>query len=230
LEIRAEAIRKFGGSDGIREMTLLESAVSAPQATFGGQSPYKDLTDVAAANLFYVCRNHPFIDGNKRAALAACLVFLRLNGLQPTDDGTVTKLAPIGANWAMTTLAGSPGIAGSAAKFNFPAGVASDASGTLFLADSALDTIRLGHRENTPAVIVTSNPGLDFTRGEFSFTLTGPPGQSVVVETSAGLPQWQPIWTNTFRSASEERAGGSLNFGHARSGATPVRFFRARTP
>ena len=86
-EIHAEAIAKFGGSDGVREMALLESAVAAPQATFGGQSPYKDLAEMAAAYLFYLCRNHPLIDGNKRAALGACIVFLRLNRIEPRADG-----------------------------------------------------------------------------------------------------------------------------------------------
>jgi len=82
-----EAIVKFGGSGGVREMALLESAVGAPQASFSGKSPYKDLAEVAAAYLFYLCRNHPFIDGNKRAALGACLVFVRLNGIEPKTDG-----------------------------------------------------------------------------------------------------------------------------------------------
>jgi death-on-curing protein len=86
-EIQAEVIARFGGPEGVREMALLESAVAAPQATFGGRSPYKDLAEVAAAYLFYVCRNHPFNDGNKRAALGACLVFLRLNGIEPAADG-----------------------------------------------------------------------------------------------------------------------------------------------
>ncbi len=86
-EIHAEAIARFGGSDGVREPALLESAVAAPQATFGGRSPYKDIAEVAAAYLFYLCRSHPFIDGNKRAALGACIVFLRLNGIEPTADG-----------------------------------------------------------------------------------------------------------------------------------------------
>ncbi|MBJ7258808.1 MAG: type II toxin-antitoxin system death-on-curing family toxin [Chthoniobacterales bacterium] len=87
-EIHAEAISAFGGAQGIREQALLESAVAAPQASFGGQSPYADTIEVAAAYLFYLCRNHPFIDGNKRAALGACLVFLRLNGVKPEPDGT----------------------------------------------------------------------------------------------------------------------------------------------
>jgi death-on-curing protein len=86
-EIHTEAISRFGGSDGVREIALLESAVAAPQASFGGKSPYRDLAEVAAAYLYYLCRNHPFVDGNKRAALGACIVFLRLNGLEPQVDG-----------------------------------------------------------------------------------------------------------------------------------------------
>jgi hypothetical protein len=54
---------------------------SAP--SFGGKSPYLDIVEVAAAYLFYVCRNHPFLDGNKRTAMMAAIVFLRLNGIEP---------------------------------------------------------------------------------------------------------------------------------------------------
>ena len=86
-EIHDQAIAGFGGSDGVRDLALLESAVAAPQATFGGRSPFKDMTEVAASYLFYLCRNHPFIDGNKRTALGACIVFLRLNGIEPRGDG-----------------------------------------------------------------------------------------------------------------------------------------------
>ena len=86
-EIHQSAIRDFGGSDGIRENALLESAVAAPQATFGGKAIYASLTEVAAAYLYYLCRNHPFLDGNKRTALGACLVFLRLNGVETKPDG-----------------------------------------------------------------------------------------------------------------------------------------------
>ena len=86
-EIHVQAIAQFGGSDGIREPALLESAVGAPQASFGGRSPFRDLAEVAAAYLFYLCKNHPFVDGNKRTALGACLVFLRLNGIEPAPDG-----------------------------------------------------------------------------------------------------------------------------------------------
>ena len=85
-EIHAEAIAKFGGLDGVRESALLESAVAAPQAGFAGKSAYVDLAEIAAAYLFYPCKNHPFLDGNKRTALGACIVFLRLNRVEPQPD------------------------------------------------------------------------------------------------------------------------------------------------
>jgi death on curing protein len=86
-EIHQSAIRDFGGSEGIRENALLESAVAAPQATFGGKSIYESLTEIAGAYLYYICRNYPFLDGNKRTALGACLVSLRLNGVETEPDG-----------------------------------------------------------------------------------------------------------------------------------------------
>ncbi len=86
-EIHAQAIAEFGGPHGVRDAALLESAVAAPHASAGGKSPYADLAEVAAAYLYYLCRNHPFVNGNKRAALGACIVFLRLNGLEPQADG-----------------------------------------------------------------------------------------------------------------------------------------------
>ena len=85
-EIHVEAITQFGGSEGLRDRALLESAIAAPQASFGGVSPFSDAVDVAAAYLFYLCSNHPLIDGNKRTALGACLVFLRLNGFTLVPD------------------------------------------------------------------------------------------------------------------------------------------------
>ena len=86
-EIHQQVINRFGGSDGLRDHSLLESAISAPQATFGGESLYEDMVEIAAAYLFYLCRNHPFIDGNKRVALGACIVFLKINNFKPKADG-----------------------------------------------------------------------------------------------------------------------------------------------
>jgi death-on-curing protein len=85
-EIHDEAVKIFGGLHGIRDEALLASAMFAPQSSFGGKSPYVDLIDVAAAYLFYLGRNHPFLDGNKRTAMAAAVVFLRLNGFDPAAD------------------------------------------------------------------------------------------------------------------------------------------------
>jgi death-on-curing protein len=86
LAIHAEVLAAHGGGSGVRDRALLESAVAAPQASAGGEALLTDLTEIAAAYLFYLCRNHPFVDGNKRTALAACLVFLQANGALPDPD------------------------------------------------------------------------------------------------------------------------------------------------
>ena len=83
LAIHAEVLTAHGGMAGLRDRGLLESAVAAPQASFGGKPLISDPIEVAAAYLFYLCRNHPFVDGNKRTALAAALVFLQVNGRLP---------------------------------------------------------------------------------------------------------------------------------------------------
>lgn len=83
--IHAEVLAAHGGSPGLRDAALLESAVAAPQATISGKPLINDPIEIAAAYLFYPCRNHPFVDGNKRTALAACLVFLTENDLLPHE-------------------------------------------------------------------------------------------------------------------------------------------------
>lgn len=83
LAVHEEVLVAHGGLHGLRDRALLESAVAAPQASYGGEPLLRDAIHVAAAYLFYLCRNHPFVDGNKRAALAACLVFLQSNNLLP---------------------------------------------------------------------------------------------------------------------------------------------------
>ena len=79
--IHVEVLAANGGADGLRNQGLLESAIGAPQATMFGEPVFKDTIEIAAAYLFYLCQNHPFVDGNKRTALATCLVFLAENGL-----------------------------------------------------------------------------------------------------------------------------------------------------
>lgn len=81
--IHREVLSAHGGATGLRDEALLESAVAAPQATMMGQPLLSDAMEMAAAYLFYLCRNHAFVDGNKRMALAACLVFLEQNNLLP---------------------------------------------------------------------------------------------------------------------------------------------------
>lgn len=86
LAMHEEVLAAHGGLSGLRDRALLESAIAAPQASYGGEPLLKDGIEVAAAYLFYLCRNHPFVDGNKRTALAACLVFLEANGLLAKPD------------------------------------------------------------------------------------------------------------------------------------------------
>lgn len=75
LAMHMVLIKKYGGSDGVRDMGSLESAVARPQSGY-----YRDVIESAAALFESLAINHPFIDGNKRVAFAATDVFLRLNG------------------------------------------------------------------------------------------------------------------------------------------------------
>lgn len=92
LAIHEEVLAAHGGLGGLRDRALLESAVAAPQASFGGKPLIRNPIEVAAAYLFYLCRNHPFVDGNKRTALAAALVFLDANDLLPDPGAPTTKI------------------------------------------------------------------------------------------------------------------------------------------
>jgi len=88
LEIHAMQLELYGGGAGLRDRGLLESAVAQPQSSFAGEYAHDGLFAMAAAYLFHIVSNHPFIDGNKRAGLLAALVFLDLNGIsleQPSD-------------------------------------------------------------------------------------------------------------------------------------------------
>jgi death-on-curing protein len=89
LSIHDEAIAAFGGSTGVREPGLLESAVATPRATFGGALLHEDVFAMAAAYAFHIAQNQPCVDGNKRTAILAAIVFLDLNGYdipEATDD------------------------------------------------------------------------------------------------------------------------------------------------
>ena len=103
LAIHAEVLAAHGGSPGLRSRELLESAVAAPQATMMGQPMITDPIEIAAAYLFYLCSNHAFVDGNKRVALATCLVFLSENGLLKNEELPVD-------DWENLTLAVAAGV------------------------------------------------------------------------------------------------------------------------
>ncbi len=81
IEIHATQLEVYGGSAGLRDRGLLESAVAQPQASFGGEFAHGGLFAMAAAYLFHIVSNHPFMDGNKRAGMLAAMVFLDLNGI-----------------------------------------------------------------------------------------------------------------------------------------------------
>jgi death-on-curing protein len=81
LAVHADQVERYGGRLGVRDIGLLESALAMPQASFGGGYLHGSLAEMAAAYLFHVAQNHPFVDGNKRTALMVALVFLGLNGL-----------------------------------------------------------------------------------------------------------------------------------------------------
>jgi death-on-curing protein len=82
VAIHRRVIEGFGGTGELRDRGLLESAVTMPAAMFGGSYLHTGIPAMAAAYLFHICRNHPFLDGNKRTALAAAEVFLMLNGMR----------------------------------------------------------------------------------------------------------------------------------------------------
>ena len=81
ISIHENQIELYGGESGIRDLTLLSSALAVPQATFDVKYLHGDIFDMAAAYCYHICQNHPFIDGNKRVALVSALVFLDINGI-----------------------------------------------------------------------------------------------------------------------------------------------------
>lgn len=80
LAIHDRMIKRYGGSHGLRDIGLLESAVLRPQATFGGEDLYPSLFEKAAVLMHSLLKNHQFVDGNKRTAYFSTVIFLELNG------------------------------------------------------------------------------------------------------------------------------------------------------
>lgn len=80
LEVHEDQLTRYGGTQGILSLPLLESAIAQPQATFDGRFLLADLFEMGAAYLFHLVQNHPFVDGNKRVGAVAAIVFLLQNG------------------------------------------------------------------------------------------------------------------------------------------------------
>lgn len=101
LLIHALAIEDQGGDPGIRDRGLLESAMAQPRQSFSGQPVHTTIEEIAAAYLFFICRNHPFIDGNKRAgfgAMVGCLAINRFSLHATTDESVELVLGVASGN------------------------------------------------------------------------------------------------------------------------------------
>lgn len=108
MDIHRDQIERHGGTLGVRDAELLESALAAPQSGFGDQYLHGDLFEMASAYLFHVVQNHPFLDGNKRVGTAAALTFLELNGVEtkiPNQTLVATVLAIAQGKTEKSTLA-----------------------------------------------------------------------------------------------------------------------------
>jgi death-on-curing protein len=86
IAIHRDQIEHYGGSLGIRDIGLLDSALAMPSASFAGQFLHRDLFEMAAAYLFHLVKNHPFMDGNKRVGAMATYAFLDTNGIELIAD------------------------------------------------------------------------------------------------------------------------------------------------
>jgi len=103
MQIHANQTALYGGASEIRDVNLLESAIEQPRASFDGVYLHAFPFEMAAAYLFHIVMNHPFVDGNKRTGTAAALVFLDINGISiEAKNGELSDL----------TLAVSMGSAG----------------------------------------------------------------------------------------------------------------------
>ena len=82
IEIHRDQIERYGGHPGVRDLELLKSAVAMPSAGLGEDYLHTDIYEMAAAYLFHIIRNHPFVDGNKRTGAVVAVVFLMINGIE----------------------------------------------------------------------------------------------------------------------------------------------------
>ena len=93
LAIHSDQIRQYGGASGIRDLSLLQSAIAMPETSFDGEYLHGNAFEMAAAYLYHISRDHPFLDGNKRTALMCALVFLGLHEQQlDAKQGSIYEL------------------------------------------------------------------------------------------------------------------------------------------
>jgi death on curing protein len=108
LEIHENQIDLYGGKSGVRDLGLLSSALAAPESSFDGNYLHGDIFDMAAAYLFHIVRNHPFIDGNKRTGAVTALVFLYFNNVEleiDEDEFANAVIAVASGAWDKTRIA-----------------------------------------------------------------------------------------------------------------------------
>ena len=86
MRLHVSMIERYGGTEGIRDVGLLQSAVAMPQMAYGGDYLHADIFEMAAAYVYHLVQNHPFLDGNKRTGAAAAIVFLAMNDIQIEAD------------------------------------------------------------------------------------------------------------------------------------------------
>ncbi len=86
LRLHHSLIEHYGGTDGMCDIGLLQSAVAMPQTAYGGKYLHEDIFEMAAAYLYHIVQNHPFLDGNKRTGAASAIVFLALNDIELDND------------------------------------------------------------------------------------------------------------------------------------------------
>jgi death-on-curing protein len=93
IEIHNDQIKRYGGHAGISDIDILKSAIAMPAVSFGGDYLHADICEMAAAYLFHIVRNHPFVDGNKRTGAVASVVFLMINGIDlDADENSFEKM------------------------------------------------------------------------------------------------------------------------------------------
>lgn len=107
LFIHSRLIDETGGSHGIRDIGLLESALARPKATSGGSELYPDIFHKAVALMESVIKNHPFIDGNKRTAITSAGIFLQRNGYLPNATQEEIENFTIGMATGKSSFSGA---------------------------------------------------------------------------------------------------------------------------